>query len=96
MAPDLPAETTDVLACGGRFRLEHIRSGAHASPPGFWYEQDGDEWAVVIAGAACLEFEGGTRVLRAGEALFIPGGLRHRVAWSAPGTAWLALHVDGD
>lgn len=88
----MSAETITTLAAGHGFRFDHIRSGEHASPPGFWFEQSESEWAIVLSGAAELEFEAGRLALKAGDAVLIPAGLRHRVAHSAPDTVWLALH----
>ena len=87
----LPAEQIDILASGTRFRLEHILSDSHASPADFWYDQPEDEWAILLAGSAVLEFENGEVEMKAGEALLIPAHCRHRVARSAQ-AAWLALH----
>ena len=87
----LDAERIDVLATGGAFRFEHILSGAQASPPGSWYDQDDDEWACLVAGRATLAFEDGAVDLVAGDAILIPAHVRHRVARSDD-AVWLALH----
>ena len=73
-------------------RLERIVSDGQVSDPGFWYEQRDDEWVLLLAGRAALEYGDGTRVeLAVGDSLLIPAGLRHRVAHTAPRTVWLAL-----
>ena len=73
-------------------RLERIVSDGQVSPPGLWYEQAEDEWVLLLAGRAALEYADGTRVeLAVGDSLLIPAGLRHRVALTAPRTVWLAL-----
>ena len=41
----LPEELVTVLAERGAVRIERIVSEGHASPPGFWYDQDKSEWA---------------------------------------------------
>jgi cupin 2 domain-containing protein len=87
----LPAEQVNVLASGTRFCLKHILSGSHASPEGFWYDQPDDEWALLLAGSAVLEFEAGVVEMSAGEAVLIPAHVKHRVARSAQ-AVWLALH----
>ncbi|HYJ16061.1 MAG TPA: phosphoribosylaminoimidazole carboxylase, partial [Candidatus Limnocylindria bacterium] len=40
-------------------KIERIVSHANPSPAGFWYDQDEDEWVVVLRGSATLEFAGG-------------------------------------
>ena len=33
------------------FRIERIVSRGQASPPGFWYDQETDEWVLLVSGA---------------------------------------------
>ena len=87
----LAAEQIETLASGSRFRLEHILSGGHASPPEFWYDQPEGEWAILLAGSAVLEFEEGVVAMQAGDAVLISAHRKHRVASSAQ-AVWLALH----
>lgn len=55
---ELPEEVTEVLASGeGKVRIERIVSTGQASPEGFWYEQEEDEWVAVLKGEAVLRFE---------------------------------------
>ena len=72
----------------------------HASPPGFWYDQEQSEWVLLVEGSAALEFEGHPEPveLRRGSYLNIPARARHRVAWTDPArkTVWLAIHYGGD
>lgn len=77
-------------------RLERIVSRGQATPDGEWYDQDANEWVVLLRGAAALRFEDEPepRVLGPGDWLDIPAHRRHRVEWTAPDepTIWLALH----
>lgn len=94
----LPAELTSVLAEGAACRIERIVSRGHATEPGSWYEQGQDEWVLLVSGAARLELADGTVLeLGPGEWVDFPAGLRHRVAWTAPGveTIWLAVFRPG-
>jgi cupin 2 domain-containing protein len=75
-------------------RIERIVSRGHASPPGFWYDQDEHEWVVVLAGSAEVAFADGDTVrLTPGDWLEIPARCRHRVGWTDPDrdTVWLAV-----
>ena len=75
-------------------KIERIVSHSHASPEDFWYDQDGDEWVMILRGSATLEFAGGELVeMGAGDCLTIPARLRHRVARTSAETIWLAVHV---
>jgi len=84
----------DLLRVPG-LRIERIVSTGQVSPPGFWYEQDWDEWVLVLQGQARLEIEsqGEAVVLNPGDHRWLPRGCRHRVAYTAPDpTIWLAVH----
>jgi cupin 2 domain-containing protein len=93
---DLPEELFTPLLQGSSLRVERIVSHGHASPPGFWYNQDDNEWVLVVAGSATIEFEGQPEPvqLRRGSYLKIPAHAKHRVTWTDPNekTVWLAIH----
>jgi len=89
-------ERIDELVASTGLRIERIVSTGQASPPGFWYDQPGSEWVVVLSGSAGLLIEGEAqpRELRAGDYLLLPPHQRHRVEWTdahVP-TVWLAVH----
>ncbi len=95
---DLPEELFETLLTGQGVRIERIVSRGHASPEGFWYDQDTDEWVVLLKGAARLQFENSNTLLEMtpGSHVLIPAHARHRVAWTDPAqpTIWLAVHGD--
>lgn len=95
--PAAPAERLDDLLVRPGVRIERIVSTGQPSPPDHWYDQGWDEWVLLVAGAAVLEFASGRRQpLTPGDHLLIPTGTRHRVASTDPGrpTVWLAVHVE--
>lgn len=97
---DLPSELFTTLLEAGRVRIERIVSHGHASPPGFWYDQDQHEWVVLLKGKAALRFEGDDQpvVMKPGNFINIPAHKRHRVDWTTPDepTIWLAVFYDGE
>ena len=89
-------EQHDDLYVSPCVRVTRIESNAYASPADFWYDQPDDEWVAVIAGAAVIEFDDGTRhAMRPGDWLVIPAHCRHRVARTDEKTVWLAVHGRG-
>jgi cupin 2 domain-containing protein len=77
-------------------RIERIVSTGQASPPGFWYDQDRDEWVVLLQGQAGLAWiDGRKQTLKAGDWLLILAHERHRVEWTSqePACIWLAVHA---
>lgn len=96
--PDaLPAEAVTELMATPHARIERIVSRGQASPPGFWYDQDSDEWVMVLAGSAGLLIEGeaAPRKLGPGDYVHLAAHVRHRIAWTdgERATVWLAVHV---
>jgi cupin 2 domain-containing protein len=93
----LEAEEIALLAELPGARIERIVSRGHASPPGFWYDQNGAEWVIVLAGSAGLLIEGESepRILAPGDWVEIPPHVRHRVEWTGADepTVWLAVHA---
>jgi cupin 2 domain-containing protein len=90
-------ERFDTLVARDGMLIERIVSTGQASQPGFWYDDAREEWVVLLAGAATLEFEGAAappRRLLPGDYVHIPAHCRHRVAWTDPTvpTVWLAVY----
>jgi cupin 2 domain-containing protein len=100
IAGEMPEELTEVLASGeGKVRVERIVSRGHASAEGFWYEQEDEEFVVLLKGSGVLRFEEGDVIkeLKAGDWVLIPAGCRHRVERTAEGgeeTVWLAVYFE--
>ena len=92
---DLPDELIEVFAENQHVRIERIVSTGHASPDGFWYDQEEAEWVVVLKGEAKLLFEGDDEPIHLGPGEFIniPAHRKHRVEWTTPNepTVWLAV-----
>ena len=95
-AGPLEAELTETLQRGKGLRIERIVSTGQATPEGEWYDQEDDEFVLLVAGAARLLIAGEAqaRELRPGDWLLLPAHCRHRVTWteSDPPTVWLAIH----
>jgi len=97
-----PAATENVAELLARpgLRLERIVSRGHATPAGTWYDQEEDEWVLLLSGSAGLRVEGEPEllVLQPGDYLELPAHCRHRVEWTDPDreTIWLALHYRGE
>ena len=76
-------------------KIERIISKGHSSPKNFWYEQEQNEWVMVLKGRARLRFQGteGIIEMRPGDYLKIPAYCKHRVEWTDPHqeTIWLAV-----
>ena len=93
---NLDQEVFEDLLATKSLKLERIISKGHATPPGEWYDQERDEWVILLAGNAGIRIEGQTEVidLKKGDYLLLPAHLKHRVEWTSAEeeTIWLALH----
>jgi cupin 2 domain-containing protein len=98
---DLPDASTQeqfqTLAAAAGARVERIVSCGQTTPPDEWYDQDHDEWVVVLQGSARLVIEGqpGEISLGEGDWVDLPTRCRHRVSFtsSEPPCVWLAIHL---
>jgi len=95
---DFKSELIETIIETKAVRIERIVSMGHSSPPGFWYDQDRNEFVILLKGSAGLMFEGSDRIMimQTGEYINIPAHQRHRVEWTAPDkhTVWLAIFYD--
>ena len=95
LPPDRGKEEVEEIFRRGPVRIERIVSRGQSSPPGFWYNQEEDEWVLLVAGRAALEVRGQDRLveLGPGDHLLLPAHCEHRVAWTSrtEATVWLAV-----
>ncbi|OGV25914.1 MAG: hypothetical protein A3J84_01210 [Ignavibacteria bacterium RIFOXYA2_FULL_37_17] len=91
----LNEEFFEELLSTKNFKLERIISEGHFSLPDFWYDQDKNEFVLLIKGKAKLSFDDGRKFeLNPGDYLIINAHQKHRVDWTDPGqrTVWLTIH----
>jgi cupin 2 domain-containing protein len=78
------------------FRIERIVSKGHSSKQDFWYDQEKNEWVILLKGCAKLLFKDDNKpvILKPGDWVNIPAHKKHRVEWTDPDTetVWLAVH----
>jgi len=93
---ELSEELFEQLAASENVTIERIISQGHVTPAGKWYDQERNEWVVLLAGGAAILFEQDNKrlTMRPGDFVNIPAHCRHRVEWTDPGqdTVWLAVH----
>ncbi len=84
-----------LLKTSGAGRVERIYSKPYAD--GRWYDQDEDEFVLLLSGEAVLEFADSSKTeLRAGDWLVIERRTVHRVARTSeePRCVWLTVFGD--
>ncbi len=89
-------EISETVLKAEHLKLERIISSGQATPPGEWFDQNTNEWVILLSGSAGLRFdeEEEVCVMYSGDYVHIPAHKRHRVEWTDPEqkTVWVALH----
>ena len=76
-------------------KIERIVSYGHTTAEFEWYDQDSDEWVILLKGEAVLSFENRDDVrLKVGDYINIPAHTKHKVSWtpSDEESIWLAVY----
>lgn len=87
-------ELVETIFSGKEVRMERIISTGQSSPDGFWYDQEQDEWVVVLQGKAVLSWQDGRSMeMKPGDWVMLPAHEKHRVEWTSanPPCIWLAV-----
>lgn len=90
----VPNEIFNDLIANDSVRIERILSHGHSSPEEGWYDQDENEWVMVIEGQGVIEFEDGRVVtLSKGDYINIAAREKHKVVGTDKDTVtiWLAV-----
>ena len=76
-------------------KIERIVSYGHTTTEFDWYDQESDEWVILLKGEAVVSFEDESDVrLKAGDFINIAAHKKHRVSWTRPNeeSIWLVVH----
>jgi len=57
------------------------------------YQQEEDEWLVLLEGEATLLLDKEEKTIKKGDTLFIPSNTPHQVLRTRSGTVWLTVHI---
>ncbi|UUM32869.1 cupin domain-containing protein [Vibrio japonicus] len=90
----LPEEIFEDLLCSNGIKIERILSYGHTSPNDGWYDQEDNEWVLLLKGYGVIEFDDGRVVrLATGDYLNIKAHVKHKVVETCPDevTIWLAV-----
>ncbi len=82
-------EITYILYNKKNVRIEKIVSQYNESE---WYDQEEDEWFVLLKGYAEIEYEDKTVKINCGETLYIPAHVKHRVSKTTE-CIWLCVFI---
>ncbi|NUN67369.1 cupin domain-containing protein (plasmid) [Pseudanabaena biceps] len=96
LSQELPQlEKFEQIVSGKNIQIERIISTGQTTTAGQWYDQDLDEWVILLQGEVELACDDDTSIkLKAGDYLLIPAHTKHRVEYTSvePPCIWLAVH----
>ncbi len=73
--------------------LKIVRIFSNSVQDGQWYDQDHDEWVVLLEGEAVLAFEDQIQALVKGDYVLIEAHQKHRVKSTSADALWLAIYL---
>jgi len=88
-------ESFETLIKNQNLLIERIITHKPYDIPGKWYDQEKDEWVVLLEGEAEIEFRDKKNIkLFKGDYIFIPAHKTHRIkeTTSKGKCIWLAVH----
>jgi len=95
---DLPIsnnEVTEDILKNSKFKIERIISRGHITAEGEWYDQETDEWVMLLTGSSIIKFDDNIEIkMEPGDFLNIPAHKKHRVIYTDNQTEsiWLTIH----
>lgn len=87
-------ELFEALLDNDQVLIERIVSTGQVTPQGKWYNQEKNEWLMILQGEGELGYEDGSRIkLTTGDYLFVPAHQKHRVEYTStePPCIWLTI-----
>ena len=89
-----PQELFETLFNNEQVLIERVVSTGQVTPPGEWYDQEQNEWLMVLQNSEELSYENNSRIkLTRGDYLLIPAHQKHRVEYTStePPCIWLTI-----
>lgn len=90
----LQQELSETLLDNDKVVIKKIVSTGQVTPPGEWYDQEQNEWLIVLQGEGELGYGDGSRIkLSVGDYWLIPAHRKHRVEYTSiePPCIWLTI-----
>ena len=86
------SEIFETIFKNKNMRVERIISYGQSTPDDFWYDQDEDEFVVVLEGFAKILYDiNEIYELKKDESLLIPSHQKHKVIYTTNPTIWLCI-----
>lgn len=89
--PPLENEIFEILHKQKDIEITHIVSSSKI--PNKEYDQEEDEFVLLLEGEARLSIEGKEKLLKKGDYIFLPAHTKHKILHVKNNTHWLAIYI---
>jgi len=87
-------EVFETIINNENIKIERIVSYGQKSPENFWYDQEEDEFVLLIDGDATIEYDDGSLFkLSKGDSIYIDAHQKHKVTHTSNPAVWLAVFI---
>lgn len=87
-------EIFETITQNNNIKIERIISYGQTTAKDYWYNQEDDEFVVIIKGNAKITYEDGEIFdLKKGDSLYIKAHQKHQVTYTSNPTIWLAIFI---
>ena len=87
-------EIFETITQNDNIKIERIVSYGQTTQKDFWYEQEDDEFVVILEGSAQILYDDGEIFdLKKGDSLYINALQKHQVVYTKNPTIWLAVFI---
>lgn len=87
---DKNKEISETLFENRKILVERILSSGQISDI---YDQEEDEWVILLEGESIIEMEGKEIKLKKGDHLYIEAHKKHKVAYTSENCLWLCVFI---
>ncbi len=89
---DSKDEIFETIISNNNVKIERIISYGQITPKDYWYDQDQDEFVLILKGSAKIKYNNGDiHTLNTNDSLYIPAHQKHQVIYTKNPTVWLAI-----
>jgi len=85
-------EIFNTIISNDNIKIERIISYGQTTPKDYWYNQEEDEFVLILKGDAKIQYDDGSiHILNTNDSLYIQSHQKHKVTYTANPTIWLAI-----
>jgi cupin 2 domain-containing protein len=96
---NIPIESSDeifeTIVTNEKVKIQRIISYGQITKDYYWYDQDEDEFVMILEGDAKIKYDDGSIYsLSKGDSLYIKAHQKHQVVYTSNPAIWLAIFIN--